>query len=589
MKSSSIVISTLLIAWFLGIVMMSLYIRGVYYFETEVYPMLCFWVGAVLLSSSLICLYTCSKNYSYLMALVFISAFFVASLKFMRFYFYGTDLMGEYFVATITQGLNRWPIERISDASLHILVLTPVTSHKFFSCLSVTILPTIITRITGMSMMNVFRIMIPTIAAVVAIIGFLVVREAFSQKIAGLSTIVFIFFYIYLSVYTQMIRQGVALVFFFLTLYFLSKRERKCSLLSILTMFMLATAHYAVIYFIILALFITIASRRLYDLRNVRIFRFFFSTVCSKKEVRHAVLSKQLFMCMVIVGFSWLTFIAYPTFSANLSVPINLFESIIGLRKPQYGFHRQYAVFSSLGILHTIVRWLIQALSIAGFFIALKAYKDKKSFSITIMSGTLLLLLLLWAILPYPSLAFGIERTYAIVLFGFSVFVAITITKFKNKFKNWGIIFSILIIVVMFLDSVGAPILYLPESSTHDPFSHIWKPSDLSFTEWVEPYTDRRSIFASDVRGCIIGVGHAQRRCMLLNVQKSTDIIPLIKNVNFEYFIHIETGGYLGFERSQSLVFLLNSTETNRVYDICELNCVYDNGRISLTSKLQGS
>jgi hypothetical protein len=266
-------------------------------------------------------------------------------------------------------------------------------------------------------------------------------------------------------------------------------------------------------------------------------------------------------------------------------MPINALKSIVGLTVPRYGVQTEFIVYSSLGISHTIVRWITQALSIAGFFIVLKKCDSEKPFLFTIMSGTMLFLLLLWAILPYASYTFDLARAFAIGLLGFSVFVASAIIESRKILKKWFPVFTILIIVAIFIDSAGEPILYLPKSSQSPQLSHVYKQSDLSFADWLERFTKKDSVFFSDEIGYLIGGGFAQRNIVLLDVQNSTDMIRMLEIRNFNYFLSMESEGFLSFYRSQFNIFILNTSETYRLYNNSRLIRTYDNGRILLIHK----
>jgi len=80
---------------------------------------------------------------------------FVAGIGFLRFSYYGSDLVGEFLVARTTEGLHRWPSELIGSAAA--IGSGPFENWDwYYSSLAVTVLPSILGEITQLPMMQVF-------------------------------------------------------------------------------------------------------------------------------------------------------------------------------------------------------------------------------------------------------------------------------------------------------------------------------------------------------------------------------------------------------------------------------------------------
>ena len=158
-----------LVMFFLGLALMSSYLVTLNFYEQQVLPELLFWAGAFLFSSSLILFWNYFKEQKYLLILIVVAAFFIYGSNFLRFNYYGTDIVGEYNVASITQQLGQWPQN----------LVTPQPFGSFFSCLSVTVLPTIVSDLTGLPMMLIFKILIPLTATLVIVGVFSACSPAF--------------------------------------------------------------------------------------------------------------------------------------------------------------------------------------------------------------------------------------------------------------------------------------------------------------------------------------------------------------------------------------------------------------------------
>jgi len=575
-KLSRIRYAILLSMWFLGIALILSYINAIRCFEGGLYPEAIFWLGAILFSSSLACLWRYSKNHSYLVILIFASAFIVASIPFLRFHYHGSDLVDEYFVAQTTRDLGYWPIERFRPYTIAQPgrpIETDNISHQYFGCLSVTILPSMLSLVTGLTVLNIFNIMVP-IASVLTVIGaFLVVRKSFGERIAIFASIVFFCHFIF-GMFQELLRQDVALFFFFLTWYLLLKADRKFTFLAFITTFAMATAHYTLIYFVILWAFIMLISKRIH-FRFTR--RGLFDFKSTLRDQRWIFSNKSL-LCIVAISLAWLLFVMPSMFSSNVISTKVAFQAMLGYAPYQYSSQTAHVIFSSLGLLHSVVKWIIAGLTIIGFLIALKVSRGRSAYAFTFWGGSTLLLTLMWVLIPNINLALNPDRIYCIGLLAFSLFIALSIASFEGKTKSWGMIFSTLIVVIMFVDSIGYPIYYTPasklSSDTLQTFTPEYKICDFTFATWIQNHVNNNKLIAADDLGCRISIGFAQHIC-LVSWLNSTNVVLLTKSVGAEYFIITKfVDGY--YIKLGPRGFFADPN------DLGQFNRMYDNGRNSL-------
>jgi uncharacterized membrane protein len=577
--------SLVLFLFFLGIGMVSVYIYTIGLLEEQAIPEIYFWLGTILFSASLVLGWRDKNSHQYLMLLIFVSAFFVASIGFLRFPYYGPDLVGEYFVATTTKTLHRWPSEQVS-----IDPWRDLNSHWYFSCLSVTVLPSIVSEITGIPMMTVFRIMVPLFSAIAVMTGFLVVKQLFGEKVASLSSIVFIFHDVY-RLFGDLLRQDVALIFLFLSLYLIFKKpsNTRYASLAIVFMLMIPTAHYSMVYFELLCLAVMLIAREVTYHSNKLLH--VFGLVRKEAKSRKPILSWKMFMLASAMGFGWLLWIAYPIFYHNLQTLTAAIQMSLGMEAPIFHAYVQYVVFSSLGPLHAIVNWSVRLLIITGFFIALKISmhaKDEMDRSILFFSlwgGIMLLSLLIDFLMPNMNAALLLDRVYFIGLLAFSTFVALTITELCKKLDSHNV-FATFFVVTMFL-ATFTPLTYLPESTARAKYSlsasHIhFTSSDLEFMEWIERHTGKSAFFASDIKGSLMCKGFASRGCIPLEIKNSTTLASQIEDYKGIYFILATFIDQEYWFVEQFHTLFLDSNEISELQYSLNSDHIFSNGRSSL-------
>jgi uncharacterized membrane protein len=572
----------------IGIILTTFYIVALYRFNIYV-PEQVFWLGTILISSCSFILWTLNKKSYYLIGIIFILALFIAIIPFLRFNFYGTDLAEELFVAQQTKNLGNWPIDRFAPYTL-ISSNQPIginpnqIDHQYFSSLSVTILPAIVSLVSGLSMVNVFRLLVPLASAFAVLSGFLVIRKIFGVEIAFLSSMVFSFWYIF-GVYQELLRETIALSFVFLIWFLIFRKDRKSLALSMILTVSVAFAHYTTLYFLMFSIVILYISEYVYiHLKNRR---------CSTgnsvpQKDRQPIVSKTLVFFTIVVGIAWLWLVSPSLFSTNVQSFFRAFEALLGFVPGQYSYQVAHVVSSSLGPIHSVVKWIVIGLAGLGFLLALKlSTKRSGTFAFVALGGSLLLLTFLWVILPDLSFILNPDRVYAMSLLCFSAFVALALEKLARVRKKTKILWKVLatvLVVAIFLDAVGMPIYYAPSSQLSPEQRSLYAPqystSDISAATWIQGYVNPNTLIASDEIGVrlIVIFGQHESAVPYLN---TIDVVALTRYVGADYlFLFQSTQGY--YVQMPYGNFFVDLNQTN------QFNQIFSNSQCSLFQIPQG-
>jgi hypothetical protein len=587
--SGRLLAGSLLILSFLSLTLLAIYVHMVYLFNKQTWPELFFWTFASAFSVSIMLLWILDGSRKITLLAVFASAFIMISLPFLRFHFYGTDLVGEYFVADVTHELGKWTPERAAGGRIPLnwfLYQRPnELLHRYFSTTSVTILPAVVSEVAGLSTRQVLWVLLSLVSMSVVIIGYLIVRICLGHRIAALSSIVFIFSSFYTAKFPMVLREDVALLFLLLSVFCILRGGGKFLLISLVSLMLLPMSHYALVYFAFLFLLFLFVSKKAYEngifaniLRKVGL-------RISNDSTESMAMSKDLLLYSIVVGLCWLLFVAYSIFVANLGGIGESFKVLLGLEPSSPSYFQKYVVFSSLGPFHTIIQWLERVMAIFGLFLALKVCKNVKTFSFVVAEGGLLAVTLALAFFPTMSLLYDLDRTMHVALLGFSAFIATTIFSIS---KNIGKLLAIIFVTLFLLETLQSPIQYssvanLTREEYIFSFTHataFYEPSDFYFAKWVESFTNESAVFASDSNGyslCLI----AKRICLEPLGANVSDTISLLESGKTDYFLVLSyLEDYMEFTSKNGTELQFNLTDIAKLLGSNDLNRIYDNSRV---------
>lgn len=436
------------------------------------------------------------KNTSYFLltiTIMYFSISMISSIRFEAFSGLGSpDNLGEYFVAEVTRLRGSWggnygiPLEG--------------RPSWYFSCLSVTIFPTIFSEITGLSLSTLFAVVYPIIFSLIPTLIFLVVREVYNNiKLAALSTILYSEMFRFTA--PQMARQYIAIILLLLTLFIIfkqkvhaSKYEHSYLVLFFFYTFGIIISHYTVAYFMI-AIFIAI------------IFALRFSP--AGKNVSNTInfVNKYSFACVLVLSFSWLMFVNAGFFAANISTGTHSILAILGIVEPEW-LSEVRVPGRTAGSFVTSWYVLQTVLMVVGFCLIFyeKRKKTRKIFAWT-SSGLILFIILFFSITtPIFSKTLGFNRVYSIALPLWVSFLAYVLLKMDVKARG---VLLIIFLALNFPINLCLPsyknlVIFSPEKSV-DPelaISQIFnRKSELAMFEWAGQWLQTNQSISVDIRG----------------------------------------------------------------------------------------
>jgi hypothetical protein len=574
---------------------LAFYVHAVYVFRRQILPEPFFWMFTVTFSVSIMLLWAFSRYEKIVLVGILTSAFVIVSLPFLRFYFYGTDLVGEHFVADVTYELGRWTPERVTGSSIwldwHFFQKPDELLHRYFSTTSVTILPATISEVTSLPIRLVLWILLSLVSTVAVIVVFLITRMCFGQKIATLSSIVFVFSSFYLGKFATILREDLALLFLLLAALCILKGGKKSLVVSLISLTLIPMSHYGLVYFAVFFLFLLLISKKVYENKILTNILGKLSPNLARARAddfsENMLISGKLVLYSIVVSTIWLMFVAYPIFVHNLGGFGGSLLALLGLSPTHLSYFQRHVIFSSLGPFHTAIQWLERTMAIVGFVLALRICKSRKAFSLVFAGAGLLAVALALGFLPTLSLYFDLDRTIQVALLGFSVFIAIAVSLLSRK-KKFGKGFSVFFVTLMLLNTIQLPILYssaanLSRNEYVFSFTRVfnfYESSDFQFAKWTERFNNKSAVFVSDSRGyslCLI----AKRICVEPRGTNVSDTISLLESGKTDYFLVLSyLPDYMSFTSEEGFELQFNSTEIAKLVGSNHLNRIYDNSRV---------
>lgn len=151
----------------------------------------------------------------------------------------GHDIQREFSVFQLTMQNGMWDITQFRD--------------PYNACLSITLLPTILAKITGIPDVYIFKVVFQFIAAFAVIPAYLFVRRLHGPRDAFLAGFIFLLFPTFLNDMAMLNRQEIAFLFFglIMLLMLLSVEHRKMQILTMLLLVGLTLSHYSSSYIMI--------------------------------------------------------------------------------------------------------------------------------------------------------------------------------------------------------------------------------------------------------------------------------------------------------------------------------------------------
>lgn len=170
-----------------------------------------------------------------------VSAGLLLATSMRGWYVTGHDIQAEYLAFRLTDGAQNWDMSALPSA--------------YNACLSVTILPTVLTQATGLSGHVVFTVLLQLVFASVPVLTYLFARRFIPRRLALAAAILTIAFPTFFTDMPYLVRQEIA--FFFLALMLLAGTEfsaRRSRLLVLAFGLGVVLSHYSTTYVLLMAM-----------------------------------------------------------------------------------------------------------------------------------------------------------------------------------------------------------------------------------------------------------------------------------------------------------------------------------------------
>lgn len=416
-------------------------------------------------------------------------------------YVQGYDIKLENYVFGLTQQAGHWNVNAF---------FTDLSVEKFYSALSVTLLPTIYSNVLSLDGSIVFKVIYPLIFAFVPLALYLIWREKLGARIALLSSFLFMSQITFFAELTSLARQMIAELFFVLLFMILFSKKisaKNFYILFIVFSFSLIVSHYAMA--LMFLFFVFVMS---------------FSGFLNKKSSRN--LNLRLVMLFSTLMFSWYLFTSSSAIMESYALSSNRIISALGdFLLPA---SRSQGVLMGLGLtaaptpLNAVSRYISYAteLFIIVGFLVLVLQRKKKDFDFEniLLCSACLVILAMCILLPSFASAFNVTRFYHVLLFflaplfaigwiGFFRFVG-RLSRFasKRKLENFCLILMVVLLGAYFLfqtnlvyevansESWSLPLSrYRLGPSLYTQFLYVTEP-EVSGAQWLSQHASSTNL-----------------------------------------------------------------------------------------------
>lgn len=380
-----------------------------------------FWLGLSLMSSTLVLMSSMRKNKLFLLTL-YLSSLCLLLWGPLRFGgIFGTDIMNERVVASYTS--NRGLTQQL------------LNEHLYGGSLDVTILPAVISHVTGISVPGVFEYVLPIILAFLPIFLYLLIKQITnSADVAALGSIIFVLDYVNLTLLPQVMRESMAKLFLILALFILFKRlERKVvKLTTILYVSILGVIvfHYTSALFT-LALLAFLKVYSVFESKGILL-----GSTEARWKANH-LMPTILISSAFVLTLTWKVFVTPFIFNQEVSIGWDIF---IKIRWMHPGFthpYTQYTIALPRGaFFSSAVALLYRLLILLGAVICFWKYKSFKIRAFTFLGTLMMLMLIIWIITPQTSRALNLDRVYGFGLLFFPFFIASTLLYIASHLER---------------------------------------------------------------------------------------------------------------------------------------------------------
>ena len=365
----------------------------------------------------------------------------------------GRDINSEYYCFFLTITNSHWNIMDFYN--------------PYNACLSLNILPAVYQVLSGISPEYVFKLYNAFIASVTPLILYIVAKKYLSRRYAFFASLLFVF-QIFFFNFLGAIRQEIAILFFFLAFMVIFSSDisrNKQKILFLIMMFSLIVSHYSTAYVafaLIVPILLLPLIKGLYYERKI---------VYTNFDV--------IIITLVFIAIWYILYAHIQLSAGTQAVQSTIAASTAPSNTSNFASSKGDFVLGVLGIklksfpntLSVIAHDLIFGTIVIGLFEIVRRFKHyNKKFGTEFLIGVVvsLLLLVMFIVLPYISLAYDPARLFfQVLIFLAPVFIigCMAMAKFIRRPK-WDIV-----IILFLLISLFSCASYLQYHFTGSPYS----------------------------------------------------------------------------------------------------------------------
>lgn len=401
-------------------------------------------VTVVLISTLFVCGFLSkkllpSKYYPLVVLMIAIALIYHTSLISSYILSYGSDAPREYFVFGVTKSSGQWSSTSPFPGDAFY--------GRYYSMLSITILPTIYSNLLNMDQM-LFKAVIPLIFSLVPLGLYQLWKGYVGKRYAFISAFLFMAGSTFYVEIVSLNREIIAELFFILLFIVMLNNKMKPTIKLICFMFFsfgLVVSHYSIAGIFLFSIAFTLIS-----------------LIILKRPSQKITIPMVFFFSVLML--SWFIYTAESaTFSSFLQFGDNLrrqFGDFFSLSSRGQGVLEGIGLAESPSFLNTISRmfaYITEAFIVVGFIALLtKRKKIKIETEYFLLSSAAMCILLLVLLVPGLANAFNITRFYHMLLFFLAPFFTVGVAfLMKMLFKRKSIflvsVFMLIIIVPYFL------------------------------------------------------------------------------------------------------------------------------------------
>lgn len=405
-------------------------------------------------------------------------------------YLNGRDIYTEYYVYKIAFSQLHWEVNNYPFA--------------YNTCLSITILPVIYSKLLGINGLWVFKVIQPLLISVLPIVCYFIFKKNLDQKYAFLAAFLFISNVAFINDFMSATRTGISVLFFSLAiLIFIEDQIEEVSkkFIFIIFVFGLIVSHYSTAYiFLILMGFVWLVSiilkkKILTGNRNI-------------PKIKRSNLTISMIALISVSIFLWYAQLTNVQFEDTTNFIQTTFFNMGNIFLLEMRDQSATAVIG-VGVegsryLALIIQNIILFFITIGLIYSIRTYKKNKiNFNLLILMFASWSLSLSMLVIPYVSKAYGTYRVYLLSLVTLAPLFIIGGVKFFNKFKLKRFTSTILLIIIIMQffsatglidQSLGNP---LNEYLNHDGDryeSYYTHDTEIIAAKWLNTYNDKTKI-----------------------------------------------------------------------------------------------